>query len=87
MFYYHYYWFSLVAGSGNQCLVLFAIATNNNIKGTSVKTPTVVAKAAGEFIPNSATATATANSKKFDAPINPAGAEILKGNFNILHAR
>ena len=32
--------------------------------GTSVRTPTVVANAAGEVVPNNAIATATANSKK-----------------------
>jgi len=31
--------------------------------GTSVKTPTVVASTAGEFIPNKVIATATASSK------------------------
>jgi len=45
--------------------VLFAIFTSNSINGTSVKTPTVVASAAGESIPNNAIATATASSKKF----------------------
>ena len=55
--------------------------------GTSVKTPTVVASAAGESIPNSAIATATANSKKLDAPIIPAGAAILCFNFNTLAAK
>ena len=54
-------------------LVLFAIFTRVNITGTSVRTPTVVASAAGLVVPNNATATATANSKKLDAPIIPAG--------------
>lgn len=44
--------------------------------GTSVNTPIVVAKAAGLVVPNKATATATASSKKFEAPIMPAGAAI-----------
>lgn len=55
--------------------------------GTSVRTPTVHARDAAEPTPNSATATATANSKKFEAPINPAGAAILKGNFKNLEAK
>ena len=45
-----------------------------------------MANAAGEFIPNSAIATATASSKKLDAPIILAGAAILKGSFSILAA-
>lgn len=44
--------------------------------GTSVNTPTVVAKEAGLVVPNKATATATESSKKFEAPIMPAGAAI-----------
>lgn len=64
----------LVLDVGNQCAVLFAISTKNSIVGTSVNTPTVVASAAGESIPNNAIATATDSSKKFDAPIIPAGA-------------
>lgn len=63
--------------AGNLPFVLFAILTSKSITGTSVNTPTVVARAAGEVVPNSAIATATANSKKFDAPIIPAGAAIL----------
>lgn len=57
--------------------VEFAIFTSISITGTSVSTPTVVAKAAREVVPNMAIATATASSKKFDAPIIPAGAAIL----------
>jgi hypothetical protein len=60
--------------TGNHLRVLFAILTNINITGTSVRTPTVVARAAGEDVPNNAIATATASSKKFEAPIIPAGA-------------
>lgn len=63
--------------AGKHPFVLFAIRTSRSITGTSVNTPTVVARAAGEVVPNSAIATATANSKKFDAPIIPAGAAIL----------
>ena len=54
--------------------------------GTSVSTPTVVASAAGDDVPNNAMATATASSKKFDAPIIPAGAAILCGSFRMRHA-
>lgn len=61
--------------------------TRKSITGTSVSTPTVVANAAGEVVPNSAIATATASSKKFDAPIIPAGAAISCGSFNSLHAK
>ncbi|MBR0171193.1 MAG: hypothetical protein IJQ21_00205 [Lachnospiraceae bacterium] len=46
---------------------LFAIFTNVSITGTSVSTPTVVARAAGLVVPNKAMATATASSKKLDA--------------------
>lgn len=55
--------------------------------GTSVSTPTVVANAAGEVVPNNAIATATDSSKKLDAPIIPAGAAMLWGNFIHLHGR
>ena len=58
----------------NQPFVLFAIFTGINIIGTSVRTPTMVANAAGDFVPKREMATATANSKKFEAPIIPAGA-------------
>ena len=44
--------------------------------GTSTRTPTTVAKAAPEFIPNRDIATATASSKKLDVPIKQAGAAI-----------
>ena len=57
--------------------VLLAMLTSNSMTGTSVNTPTVVASAAGEVVPNSAIATATVSSKKFDAPLIPAGAAIL----------
>ena len=58
----------------NHPFVLFAIFTKISITGTSVRTPTIVASAAGDFVPKSEIATATANSKKFEAPIIPAGA-------------
>ena len=54
--------------------------------GTSVNTPTVVAKAAGLVVPNKATTTATESSKKFEAPIMPAGAAISWDKCNSLHA-
>ena len=41
--------------------------------GTSIKTPTTVARAAPEWKPNKLIAAATANSKKLDAPINADG--------------
>ena len=59
--------------------VRFAIATNDNITGTSTNTPTTVANAAPELSPNKLIATATANSKKFDVPINAAGAAVENG--------
>ena len=43
---------------------MFAIFTSVSMTGTSVSTPTVVANAAGLVVPNRATATATASSKK-----------------------
>ena len=57
-----------------------------SITGTSTKTPTIVAKATGLLAPNNAIATATASSKKLEAPIIPAGAATLCGNFNIFDA-
>lgn len=54
-----------------------------SMTGTSVNTPTVVASAAGLVVPNNAIATATASSKKFEAPIIPAGAAISWDNLNI----
>ena len=78
---------ALFSFPGNQCLVELAIFTKISITGTSVKTPTTVANAAGESIPNNAMATATDNSKKFDAPIIPAGAAIACGSFKALLAK
>lgn len=48
--------------------------------GTSTSTPTTVASAATLSRPNKLMATATASSKKFEMPINAAGAAIEKGN-------
>ena len=58
--------------------------TSVSITGTSIKTPTTVARAAPEFIPKSEMATATDNSKKLLAPIIEAGAQTLCGRFNSL---
>ena len=44
--------------------------------GTSTRTPTTVAKAAPDSIPNIPIATATASSKKLEVPIKHAGAAI-----------
>jgi len=60
----------------NHFLVLFAILTRISITGTSTSTPTIVARATGLFVPKRDMATATASSKKLDAPIIPAGAAI-----------
>ena len=48
--------------------------TNINITGTSIKTPTTVARAAPEDKPKIITAVAIATSKWLDAPIIAAGA-------------
>ena len=61
--------------------------TSVNIIGTSVNTPTTVAKAAPESKPNNDIATATASSKKFDAPIIPAGAATSWVNFQAFDQR
>lgn len=71
----------------NHPFVLFAIFTSISITGTSVNTPTIVASAAGDLAPKREIATATANSKKFEAPIIPAGAAISCGSFSTLLAR
>jgi hypothetical protein len=69
---------------GNQFLVLFAILTRVSITGTSTSTPTTVTMVAPELSPNTEIATATANSKKFEAPIIPAGAAMAWGSFHAL---
>ena len=63
-----------------------AILTGKSIVGTSAKTPTAVAVTTGESAPKTAIATATDNSKKFDAPIMPAGAAMSCVNLIFLHA-
>ena len=54
-----------------------AKATSESITGTSTRTPTTVASAAPEFRPKRLIATATASSKKLEAPISAAGAVAL----------
>ena len=63
-----------------------ATTTSESITGTSTSTPTTVAKAAPEFSPNKLIATATASSKKFDVPINAAGAAVENGTLQIYDA-
>ena len=58
----------------NLLFVALAIFTNESMMGTSVSTPTVVASAAPLCNPKRLMATATASSKKLEAPIIPAGA-------------
>lgn len=61
----------------NLLFVDLAILTSESMMGTSVSTPTVVARAAPLCMPNRLIATATASSKKLEAPIIPAGAAML----------
>jgi hypothetical protein len=58
----------------NQLVVLLANLTSANMTGTSTSTPTMVANTTGDDAPNKVMATATASSKKLEAPIIPAGA-------------
>ena len=60
--------------------------TNDNITGTSIKTPTTVTNDAPDSNPNSAIATATASSKKLLAPIIAEGETMLCGSFATLPA-
>lgn len=60
-------------------LVLFIIFTNDNIIGTSISTPTVVASATGLPNPYNAIAIATASSKKLLAPTIDPGAATFCG--------
>ncbi len=55
--------------------------------GTSTRTPTIVARATGLCAPKRDMATATASSKKLEAPIIPAGAAMSCESFNALLAR
>lgn len=61
----------------NLLFVDLVILTNESMMGTSVSTPTVVARAAPLYMPNRLIATATASSKKLETPIIPAGAAML----------
>ena len=47
--------------------------TTSSMTGTSISTPTTVARAAPELKPNRLMAAATASSKKLDAPIKADG--------------
>jgi Nucleotidyl transferase AbiEii toxin, Type IV TA system len=62
----------LTCSAGNQCRVRLHAAQTESITGTSTKTP--VARAAPDCGPNNAIAVATANSKKFEAPMSAPGA-------------
>src|SRR3970040_115212 len=62
------------AGAGNQCRVRLQTEQTDNRTGTSMSTPTTVARAAPESGPNSAIAVATASSKKLLAPMSAPGA-------------
>lgn len=50
--------------------------------GTSTRTPTTVASAAPESMPNSEMVTATASSRKFEVPIRHAGPAMACGRRN-----
>jgi hypothetical protein len=62
------------ARASNRPRARFATATSDSITGTSISTPTTVARAAHDCRPNRLMATATASSKKLDVPIIAAGA-------------
>lgn len=61
----------------NQCWVLRQNRTSMSITGTSIRTPTTVARAAPEDRPKSIVAVAIATSKWLEAPIIAAGAASL----------
>ena len=65
------------APASYQPRVLFTIFTTESMTGTSIKTPTTVARAAPELNPKRLIAAATANSKKLLAPIS---AEVPRRN-------
>ena len=52
----------------------FTMRTTESMTGTSIRTPTMVARAAPDSKPNRLMATATASSKKLLAPIKEDGA-------------
>ena len=81
---YYTTFYSAMPYSLNQPLVLFAILTSVSITGTSTSTPTTVANVDPDCNPNNDIDTATESSKKLLAPIIPAGAAILCGNFQSL---
>jgi hypothetical protein len=66
------------------CLVLKQILTSINMTGTSISTPTTVAKAAPDESPNSIVAVAMATSKWLLAPIIAEGAASSYLNFSFL---
>ena len=61
----------------NHPFVLLAVFAGNSRTDTFVSAPTVATSAAGEVVPNRATATATAGTKKPDSPIIPSGTAIF----------
>jgi len=63
-----------VSAALNQWVVFRQTFTSISISGTSIKTPTTVARAAPEDMPNSIVEVAMATSKWLDAPIMAAGA-------------
>src|SRR5690606_7482398 len=72
----------LGAASGNQWRVRLHTAHTDNITGTSMSTPTIVARAAPDSGPNKAMAVATASSKKLLAPIRAPGAAMAYSTRN-----
>ena len=60
--------------SSYQRLLALAIRTTDSMTGTSISTPTTVARAAPDEKPKMLIAAATASSKKLLAPINAEGA-------------
>ncbi len=63
-----------ISASLNQWVVFRQILTSISITGTSINTPTTVARAAPEDKPKSIVEVAIATSKWLDAPIMAAGA-------------
>ncbi|MNJ62411.1 hypothetical protein D3C77_582510 [compost metagenome] len=61
--------------------------TSHSITGTSISTPTTVASAAPESKPYSTMATATASSKKLEAPIMVAGPATSWRTFRRRHSQ
>src|SRR3990172_4944380 len=60
-----------------QPLLALTTRTTSNMTGTSISTPTTVARAAPDSKPNRLIAAATASSKKFEAPIRAEGQATL----------